>query len=172
MRTTVSSPGKWTHVSLAMIAYVLLTIGCSSSKNVAVPTADETREAILSDQWVFVAQTALPQGGRSRILDSRYDVGVGRDTLNCFLPYFGRSFSGAGVMGGNSNPLDFKSTKFTVDRQELKKGGWRVVLRPADNQAVQTLTADLFDNGSASLNVTLTDRTPISFQGRVEPRRR
>jgi hypothetical protein len=162
-----------THVFpvLAVLCTAILTAGCSSSKNVAVPTPDETREAILSDNWVFVAQTALPQGGRSRVLDSRYDVRLGRDTLNSFLPYFGRSFSGAGVMG-NSNPLDFRSMKFTVDRQELKKGGWRVTIRPNDVQAVQSMTADLFDNGSASMNVTLTDRTPMTFQGRVEPRRR
>jgi hypothetical protein len=72
----------------------------------------------------------------------------------------------------NTNPLDFRSTRFTVDRQELKKGGWRVTIRPNDVQAVQSMAADLFDNGSASLNVTLTDRTPMTFQGRVEPRRR
>ncbi len=155
----------------AILIAGIVTAGCSSSKNVAVPTPDETREAILSDNWVFVAQTALPQGGRSRVLDSRYDLRVGRDTLNSFLPYFGRSFSGAGIMS-NTNPLDFRSTKFTLDRQELKKGGWRVTIRPNDVQAVQSMTADLFDNGSASLNVTLTDRTPMTFQGRVEPRRR
>jgi hypothetical protein len=156
---------------LAILCACVLTVGCSSSKNVAVPTADETRDAILSDSWVFVAQTALPQGGRPRVLDTRYDVRVGRDTLNSFLPYFGRSFSGAGVMS-NANPLDFRSTKFTIDRQELKKGGWRVTIRPNDVQAVQSIIADLFDNGSASLNVTMTDRTPMSYQGRVEPRRR
>jgi hypothetical protein len=167
--------GKLSSMKSIPVAFLfvagLVATGCSSSKNVAVPTSDETREAILSDNWVFVAQTALPQGGRSRVLDSRYDVRLGRDTLNSFLPYFGRSFSGAGVMG-NSNPLDFRSTRFTVDRQELKKGGWRVTIRPNDVQAVQSMTADLFDNGSASLNVTLTDRTPMTFQGKVEPRRR
>lgn len=170
---TYRTPGsKYLSHVMALLCAGLLTMGCSSSKNVAVPTADETRAAILSDTWVFVAETALPQGGRPQILDTRYDVRLGRDTLTSFLPYFGRSFSGAGMMGGNANPMDFKSTRFTVDRQELKKGGWRVTIRPNDVQAVQSMIADLFDNGSASMNVTLTDRTPMTYQGRVVPRRR
>lgn len=149
------------------LAFVFIT-ACSSSKPVTTATAEETKQAILSDQWIFVAQSAIPQGGRSRMLTTRYEMSVGRDTINAYLPYFGRSFSGAGVMT-NPNPLDFKSVDFNINREEKNKGGWRVTIKPKGINAIQSMLFELYDNGSANLNVTLTDRTPISFIGTVVP---
>lgn len=154
-------------VSLIVMALVFIT-GCSSSKPVTTATAEETKQAILSDQWIFVAQSAIPQGGRSRMLTTRYEMRVSKDTINAYLPYFGRSYSGAGAMT-NPNPLDFKSVDFSINREENKKSGWRVTIKTKDINAIQSMMLELYENGSANLNVTLTDRTPISFIGTVEP---
>ena len=156
-------------VSLIVMALVFFT-GCSSSKPVTTATAEETKQAIVSDQWIFVAQSVIPQGGRSRMLTTRYEMRVGKDTIIAYLPYFGRSFSGAGAMT-NPNPLDFKSVDFSINREEKNKGGWRIMVKPKDINAIQSMLFELYENGSANLNVTLTDRTPIFFNGTVEPLR-
>lgn len=153
--------------TLVFIAFIFYT-GCSSSRPVTTATAEETKQAIVSDQWIFVAQSAIPQGGRSRMLTTRYEMRVSKDTIIAYLPYFGRSFSGAGAMT-NPNPLDFKSIDFSISREEKNKGGWRVAIKPKDINAIQSMLLELYENGSANLNVTLTDRTPISFMGTVEP---
>jgi hypothetical protein len=129
---------------------------------------DEIKQAILSDQWIFVAQSANPQGGRTQFLTSRYEFRKSKDTINSYLPYYGRSYSGAGAMT-NSNPLDFTSTNFTIEKKEKKKGGWQATIKFKDVNAVRTMIFDLYENGSANLNVTLTDRSPITFIGKVEP---
>jgi hypothetical protein len=38
--------------------------------------------------------------------------------------------------------------------------------------SVQFMNFDLYDNGNASLNVTLTDRSSITYNGYVQPRYR
>lgn len=128
---------------------------------------DDIKQAILSDQWVFVAQSASPQGGRTQFLTSRYEFRKAKDTINSYLPYYGRSYSGAGAMT-NSNPLDFKSTDFTLEKEEKKKGGWRVTVKLKDVSAIRVMTFELYENGSANLNVTLNDRSPINYLGKVE----
>ena len=153
-----------TLVFIAFIFYYRLFIfkACNYSHT------EEKKQAIVSDQWIFVAQSAIPQGGRSRMLTTRYEMRVSKDTIIAYLPYFGRSFSGAGAMT-NPNPLDFKSVDFSINREEKNKGGWRVTVKPKDINAIQSMLFELYENGSANLNVTLTDRTPISFVGTVEP---
>jgi Domain of unknown function (DUF4251) len=131
-------------------------------------TQEDIKQAIQSDRWIFKAQSANPQGGRTQMLTSEYEMRTAKDTIICYLPYFGRSYSGAGAMT-NANPLDFKSTSFTIDKEEKKKGGWKVTIKFKDVNAIRSMNFELYENGSANLNVTLTDRTPITFLGRIEP---
>jgi hypothetical protein len=128
---------------------------------------DDIKQAILSDQWIFVAQSANPQGGRTQFLTSRYEFRKAKDTINSYLPYYGRSYSAAGSMT-NSNPLDFKSTDFSLEKEEKKKGGWKVTIKLKDVNAIRVMIFELYENGSANLSVTLNDRSPINFLGNVE----
>ena len=154
----------------ALLSMIFLFNACSSSKSVTASTPEDTKQAILANRWLFVAQSVNPQGGRTQVINGRYEIRTSKDTVNAYLPYFGKSYSGAGAMT-NANPMDFKSTNFSIDQEEIKKGGIRVTIRPKDYSAVQTLQFSFYDNGSASLMVTLTDRSPISYNGRVEPLR-
>lgn len=156
------------HLLFILIITASVSIGCSSSKQTTNSNSEETKQAILSDQWEFTAQSAIPQGGRSRMLTDRNDMRVSKESIISYLPYFGKSYSGASSMT-NPNPLDFKSADFTIDREEIKKGGWRVTVKTKDNKAIQSMIFEFYENGSANLNVTLTDRSPITFIGKVEP---
>ncbi|MFT3823564.1 MAG: DUF4251 domain-containing protein [Chitinophagaceae bacterium] len=119
---------------------------------------------VKAQNYVFKAQTMLPMSGRTRQLTSEYDVRISQDTVIAFLPYFGRAYSG--IDPTSSGGIQFTSTKFTYDVKD-KKDGWDIVIKPSDARDVQQLSFSIFTNGNASLNVTSTNRQPISFNGYV-----
>ena len=147
---------------------ILIVAGCSPVKQAAVTASnEEIEQAIAADNWIFIADRALPQRGRSRNLTGQYEVRFSKDTIIAFLPYFGRAYSGP-VLETRS-PLDFKSTDFTVSKAQNDKGRWNITIRPKDYREVQSFDFMLFNNGSAQLNVQLTSRSSISFNGNVKP---
>lgn len=163
---TISTTGYSLLLPVFMLS-ILFIFGCTSSKTISGASPEQIRQAIGSDRWVFVAQSANAQGGRSRQIDTRYEVRFSRDTLQCYLPYFGRSFSGAGAFSSGS-PLDFRSTDLSIEKEELKNGGIRLKVKPRDISSVQFMIFELFESGASSVSVTLTDRTPISFNGYIK----
>ena len=50
-------------------------------------------EKIESANYTFVPQTALPMSGKSISLDYSYSLKVSKDTINSYLPYFGRAYT-------------------------------------------------------------------------------
>lgn len=158
---------------IAGIFYLLTQTGCTATKQAeAVVGASEAEvgQAVSDDRWIFRTNRVMPQSGRTRNVTGIYEVRCTKDTLVVQLPYFGRAFSGAATMSTQS-PLDFRSTDFTINKKENDKGKWDVVIKPNDYREVQSMTFTFFNNGSAQLNVQLTNRTPISFSGNVMPRR-
>ena len=147
---------------------ILIVAGCSPVKQAAVTASnEEIEQAIAADNWIFIADRALPQRGRSRNLTGQYEVRCSKDTIIVYLPYFGRAYSGP-VLETRS-PLDFKSTDFTVSKAQNDKGRWNITIRPKDYREVQSFDFMLFNNGSAQLNIQLTSRSSISFNGNVKP---
>jgi len=93
-------------------------------------------------------------------------VNVSRDKLNSFLPYVGRIYRP--LLDPSKGPLRFTSDKFTYNVSPKNKNAWEITIKPGDNTEVEQMRFDLFDNGTATLNVTSTDRDAISFSGRIE----
>ena len=150
----------------AEVQLIFMQTACSPAKQVTASN-EEIVQAITNDNWIFVADRALPQRGRSRNLTGQYEVRCSKDTIIVYLPYFGRAYSGP-VMETRS-PLDFKTTDFTISKEQNDKGRWNITIRPKDYREVQSFDFMLFNNGSAQLNVQLTSRSSISFNGNVKP---
>lgn len=161
--------------SFAFVAmlFCITQSGCTSTKQaeaVVGASAEQVAQAIQDNRWIFRTNRVMPQSGRTRNVTGLYEVRSSTDTVVVFLPYFGRAYSGAATMNTQS-PLDFRTTDFSVDKKEEKDGRWEVVIKPKDNKEVQSMNFSLFTNGSAQLNVVLTNRSPISFSGTVMPRK-
>jgi len=118
-----------------------------------------------SQRYVFKAQTALPTSGRTRQLNSDFDLQITKDTIASYLPYFGRAYTAP--VNPTEGPLTFTSTKFDYKVTNRKKGGWDIVITPQDQQDPRQMMLSIFENGSASLNVTSNNRQPISFNGYI-----
>jgi len=151
--------------SFVLIAAFLF--GCSSAKETNQTfSQDDIVQAINNSRWTFTANTASPSYGSFRNLTAGYFITCRKDTLISALPYFGKLNSASGALQGN--PLDFKSTNFTLTKEDKKGGGWIVTINRPD-QEVQSMMFTFFDNGNAQLSVVMTNRTGISFNGKVSP---
>jgi hypothetical protein len=116
-----------------------------------------------SQHFIFSAQSANPLRGGYRMLTSPYDVTVTKDSLISYLPYYGRAYS---TSYNPSEPtLSFTSTRFSYSVTPRKKNEWEVIVKPKDNMEIQQFLFMIYDNGSASLNVTFNSRDPITFNG-------
>ncbi|HRN54998.1 MAG TPA: DUF4251 domain-containing protein [Agriterribacter sp.] len=148
---------------------IFIQPGCSPAKHSAtIAASDEAiAAAIAADNWVFSANQVLPQRGRSRNLTGGYVVACRKDTLLFYLPYFGRAYSA--TISETTSPLNFKTTDFSFSKTKNDKGRWNITVVPKDYREVQSCDFTLYENGSAQLNVQMTNRSPISFSGFIQP---
>ena len=154
---------KW-MLALIFLFSGIFFISCSSTKSVARLTDSDIREMVNNKDFVFVANRVNPLRGRSRQLTSEYDVRVKNDSLASYLPYFGRAHSAP--MDPSKGGIQFTSTNFSYDMSQ--NNGWNVIIKPNDYNDVQQLAFTIFENGTATLNVTSLQRDPISFYGYVK----
>ena len=157
------------RLSLLTGCFLMLVFFTVSSFVMQVPSPsaqDEIAQAIKNDRWDFTADYAYPTSGRSRNITGLYFVHCRKDTLIVALPYYGKLNSAAGAT--NENPLDFKSTDFKLSKEVRKKGGWLVTINNP-NPEVQTMSFTFFDNGTARVYLTMTNRSGIEFSGKLAP---
>lgn len=154
------------HSFLLVILTGVLFLGCSSSKVLTKPSLEEMSNMIRSQNFTFIAERVNPLRGSSRILTSYYDVLVKKDTLICYLPYFGRAYQAP--VDPSKDALDFKSYKFTYNVTLNNNDEWQVYIHPNDYSDVQQMYFQIFGNGTATLNVVSTNRDAISFYGHVK----
>lgn len=155
------------HYSLVILSFAGIFSGCAASQETTAPVIN--KEIIEAKNFVFVAQNANPQRGRNIFLTTYYDVKVSPDTLAADLPYFGRAFSAPVDPAGGG--IRFTTTEFEYTVKPRKRKGWDVIIKPAAGTGVQQFYFNIYDNGNAYLQVTSTNRTPISFTGKITERK-
>ncbi|RXF71407.1 DUF4251 domain-containing protein [Arcticibacter tournemirensis] len=138
----------------------------TSKKEERVRKAAAIKQMVSSKDFVFKAQFALPMGGSSFQLTSEYDVQVKKDTVICFLPYFGRAYTAP--MNPSEGGIRFTSKDFQYTVSNKKKSGWDIVIKPRDVNNIQQLTFYISESGYGSVQVTDNNRQPISFNGYFE----
>jgi hypothetical protein len=158
-------------IQLCSVGLMVLMIAVISAFNAtnhitAADTAGNITITADTSNWTFTATDVMPQYGAARHADGNYAVSYANNKLVVYLPYFGRAYSGANVLS-STGPLDFTTNKFTITKKETKKGHWSITIKPKDYNEVQAMNFMFYDNGSANLSVTMTNRTAISFTGTV-----
>ena len=162
--------------SLKIASFIIILIACffngfaqESKDDKKAAEAAHITKIVTEQNYKFTAQSVTPMGGRFRQLTTDYNVKVSKDTITSDLPYFGRSYSAN--IGSTEGGINFTATNFEYTITERKKGGWDIIIKPKDVQDVQQFNFTVFDSGSASLQVTSTNRQPISFNGYVSERK-
>jgi len=144
---------------------IVLTVVLTGCAVVSAQDDDVIAKKILGKRYVFVPQSATPLQGSMRQLTAEYELKVLPDTINSFLPYFGRAYSAP--IGASQSGISFTSTDFAYSITPRKKGGWDILIRP-NKTDVQKMYLSVSSNGSATLQVTSTNRQAISFYGNID----
>lgn len=145
----------------------VLAVGYTGTGEVAAQeTNNATLKSILTTKnFIFKAQSAWPLQGTVVQLTAGYDMKVLQDSINTYLPYFGRAFTaGYSAEGG----INFISKKFDYRVKEKQKGGWEISIRPSDTRDIIELMYSISSNGYATLQVLSNNRQAISYYGIIE----
>ncbi|MDB5124132.1 MAG: hypothetical protein JWP94_2261 [Mucilaginibacter sp.] len=158
---------------LTMVVSCLFKAGAQTPKQAA--KAQAIKNMVNNMSFVFQANYVNPQRGGGKSLDYGYDLVILKDTITAYLPYFGRAY--VAPTDPTEGGIKFKTTHFDYKAKTNKKGSWDVVIIPKDRtitdmRDVQSLRLSITSSGYASLNVTSTNRDPISFDGYIEEKRK
>ncbi len=158
-------------ITLFVAVLALNTIQAQNSKkDREKEKAARVQSIVSSKDFVFIAESALPTGGRSFYLTSTYNVSVLNDSVLSDLPYFGRAYSAP--LNPAEGGIKFTSTNFDYKVQSRKRGGWDILITPKDTRDVRQLFLTASEDGYASLQVTSNNRQPISFRGYIKERKK
>lgn len=162
-------------ISLSLSAFLLAFLfSCTSQARLSPEAVDKL---VNSEEFTFMAEKAHPTGGdvinvlssmrSTNILDLSYGDGiVFKDSLvQVHLPYFGRVYNPS--YDTSKAGFAFESKDFELNKVKNNKGVWIIRFSPNDQQNVRYMQLEVFNNGTASLNVDANDRQSISYSGYI-----
>jgi hypothetical protein len=154
----------------AFFAFIVLlcpfgVLAQDSSKN--KPSTIEQK--ITNKDFTFVANWANPMSSATRQLTSYYNLTVNKDSLIVDLPYFGRSYTAP--LDPTNIGININAVGFEYSFVKKKKDRWDITIVPKDRTDVQSFSMTVYDDGTAYLNVTCSNRNPISYNGRLEEKK-
>lgn len=118
-----------------------------------------------SKEFIFNVKTVIPQGGRMvEVSGEGYAVEYRSDTINSYLPFFGRGFN---VGYGGDKGLEFKMKPEKFEIEKTKKAYIVKTEVKGENDYFSLLLSVYFDGG-AYLTVNSNNRSSISYNGKIE----
>ena len=168
---------NYIHILCSVMLLLLILLGSNpaSAQNTKTTRAQKTAEKKQSiknmmdnQNFVFMAQMALPQGWSNIQLNYNYNVTVSKDSIDCYLPYYGRAYvAPMNPTDPTQTGIQFKTKKFDYNNSSNKKSGWEITLVPHDVKETRQMILSVSDLGYANLNVISNNRQPISFNGYI-----
>jgi len=156
---------------LFAFAAVMLVTACATRQTTAERdiAATEIRNAVEAFDFRFTPRSAHPMGFRSMQLTHTFEVNVSSDTVRVNMPFFGRAFRAP--MHSTDGGYHFTSTDFDYSVEHGRRDGNRLVqITFHDLGRRVVFDFDIWESGSARLNVIDADRQSISFQGDIRLR--
>lgn len=129
---------------------------------------DAVKKMVDNQNYVFMAQFANPLGWRTINLNYNYNVVVSKDSVDSYLPYYGRAYvAPINPTDPSETGIQFKSKQFDYQNNQTKKGNWEITIIPRDVKETRKFILSISEEGYASLNVTSNNRQSISFNGYI-----
>ncbi|HAR37705.1 MAG: hypothetical protein A2W86_06720 [Bacteroidetes bacterium GWD2_45_23] len=160
---------KFALYGIGLFFSALLLQACGTTRSAAEKEqiAADIRHAVERCDFIFEATYAYPTGYRSVYLSPYYNVKVSPDTVKVYLPYYGRAYRAP--MDPREGGFNFTSTDFEYKLIPVKgKGNWQTEVTILDLDRPVTFRFDIWENGTARLDVNDMNRQAISFQGNIE----
>ncbi|HMR82262.1 MAG TPA: DUF4251 domain-containing protein [Niabella sp.] len=163
------------RISLILCLAIMLA-SCASSKNT---TGADVENMLNEQRYTFVARTVIPtedsrynprfmfpNGNNLYQLTSGYDLKVTKDSVTAYLPFFGRSFTAP--LDPSKGGIKFTSTDFDY-KKSMRKKNTEITITPKDVQDIRSVFISVTPGGYAYVQVLSLNKTPISFNGIIEP---
>jgi hypothetical protein len=125
----------------------------------------QTALLVNSKEFVFVARTAISQGGRSINLTTDYTVEFHSDLIKCDLPFYGRAYSGVAYGGDGGMKFEGKPTVFSIEKN---KKAYVIKAEVRGERDSYSLMLSVYFDGSAYLSINSNNRSSISYNGDIE----
>lgn len=152
------------HILVLLLALLvgLPTLSAQTKKEKKEQKKEAVKKLIVSENYKIDVRTALPMRGRSIPLTSPYSLEIKNDSVISYLPYFGRAYS---IPYGGGNGLNFKAPLKEYSMEMDKKGNAVIKFTARNTEDNYEYRAKVYSDGSASIDVNMTNRQSISFQG-------
>lgn len=128
-------------------------------------TAQQVEQALAERHYTIAVDYMQPAVGPTRRLDYGYSLTVKGDTLNSYLPYFGRAYS---VPYGGGKGLNFVAPIVGYAERQMKPGLREIVIETDNKEDQLQYVLSVFENGSTSIMVYARQRERIGFTGNME----
>lgn len=159
---------KLVFTSVMTLTALVMLVGCVSAEERAVRSAEQLKavKAALQERKYYIAVSRMyPPRGASKSLSYGYSVEVRNDSLFSYLPYFGRAYD---IPYGGGKGLDFSAPICNYQESQPKSGQCHIEIGVKNEEDTYLYSFDIFDNGSATINVQSRQRERINYSGEME----
>ena len=152
---------------------IAMQVNAQTNKETTVKLVNEqnfifnaTSAMPMANQEVNNILNRMPGGGGAGMIQlsgSQYQLIVTKDSVEAYLPYYGRAYTA--TMNPDDSGTKFKSKNFKYKTDKRKKGSWTITMDFKDAKDTQRMILNVSENGYATLNVNNNNRQPISYNG-------
>lgn len=150
------------------LAICALVLTCCTTKATlseqAALTAVRVGEVLDRRHYAIDIQTMYPRRGGGRTVSYGFSLTVKGDTLESYLPFFGRAYS---LPYGGGKGLNFTERIASYHEQLTAKGVRHIELQARNEEDNYLFTLDIQPNGHAYIHLQPHQRESISYDGEV-----
>lgn len=170
------------RMKIQPLLFLLLFAGIGSVS--AQAGKEHTPALIQSRKFTFFATSATPQysaelariissipgstGSKVSLNAAFSQLEFKKDTLEAFLPYFGRSQGVISSIDPDDQGIRFTSTDFTYSEEKGKKGNFIISMVVNDTPERPRMVLEVTTHGYATLSVNFNSRSPITYSGYID----
>jgi hypothetical protein len=148
------------------LLYFSVAVGAQQANDKKEDKVAVTKSLVESKHYMFVPQSMTPQRSQTRQVSFGYDMRVTGDSVNCYVPYIGRSF--ISDYGSNDGSIRFNTSDFIYKVVEQKKGGWIITITPNNVRNVRQVTLRVASEGRTTVDVSSNTRDMITYNGFIQ----
>jgi hypothetical protein len=162
-----------TKISVLVALFALILVTGFTQETTKKPTKEEkkaekqkqTEAMVNAKEFVFVGRTALPTGYKSVNLTTNTNyVKFHPDTIDSYMPYYGRAYSGIGYGGDTGLKFTGKADEYTVTKG---KKNYQINAQVKTDKDLFRISLTVSFEGTASLMISSNNRSSISYNGDI-----
>ena len=126
---------------------------------------NEVKQRLHDRHYKVLVDMMSPNRFMPRTLVHEWGISIHNDTIDCYLPYFGRAYN---IPYGGGLGLDFTTRMTSYRAKRTDKSQTYIVINAPNEEDRYQFDLSVFDNRTAYLNVYKQNREPIRYSGHIK----